>query len=274
MARSFSGRATVNAPSAPASIAMAPISPPLPPTADLFDALAAVFAQNGIDPRAWALGFARATPAVTLVPAFGLSAVPAQTRLVLGLSLGLCIAPALAQGQGSGLQLPFVVAFAREALIGLPVALLASLSVYVATMAGGLIDDLRGGKETVTLPALPDPMPPVAVLFGLLAAVAFLETGGAARVAGALATPMVVGASWSTVSRAFAGSVELAFAIAAPMAVASVLIETASALIARAATPASIGPVLAPLKSVALLGMLALVLERVAELLALLSLRF
>jgi hypothetical protein len=50
-----------------------------------------------------------------------------------------------------------------------------------------------------------------------------------------------------------------------------VLLETASALIARAATPAFIGPVLAPLKSVALLGVLALVLERIAELLALVA---
>jgi len=248
---------------------MAPISPPLSPTSSLLDALAAVFAQNGIDPRAWALGFARATPAVTLVPAFGLSAVPPQTRLVLGLSLGLCIAPALAQGQGAP-SLPLVLAMAREAWVGLPVALVASLSVYVATMAGGLIDDLRGGKETVTLPALPDQMPPVAVLFGLLAAVAFLETGGAARVASALVTP-VRGDSWQGVARAFAGSVELAFAIAAPLAVASVLLETASALIARAATPASIGPVLSPLKSVALLGLLALVLERMVALFGLLA---
>ena len=68
-----------------------------------------------------------------------------------------------------------------------------------------------------------------------------------------------------------AGSVELAFAIAAPLAVASVLLETGSALIARAATPAFIGPVLAPLKSVALLGVLALVFERISELLVVLS---
>lgn len=213
---------------------------------------------------------ARATPAVTLVPAFGLSAVPAPTRLVLALALGACIAPALgAQVTGSS---PFVVALAREAFVGLPVALLAALAIYVAGMAGGLVDDLRGGRETVSLPALPEQLPPVAALFTLLASVAFLETGGAARVAGALAAPEL-GAqfSWLAVTRAFARSVELAFALAAPLAVASVLLETASALIARAATPAFVGPVLAPVKSVALLGILALVLERLAELLALTS---
>ena len=243
---------------------------PLHPPPSLLDALSAVFAANDVDPRAWALGFARATPAVTLVPAFGLAAVPPQTRLALGLALGLCIAPALSgQVTNDGL---FVVALGREALVGLPVALLASLSIYVAAMAGGLVDDLRGGRESVTLPALPDELPPVAALFALLASIAFLETGGAARVASALSAPLLAARfSWPSVVQALAGSVELAFAIAAPLAVASVLLEAAGALLARAATPAFIGPLLAPLKSVALLGVLALVFERISELLVVLT---
>lgn len=243
---------------------------PLPPPLSLLDALSALFEQIGVDPRAWALGMARATPAVTLVPAFGLAAVPAPTRLVLALSLGACIAPALS-GQVS-VEGPFVVALARESLAGLPVALLAALSMYVAGMAGGLVDDLRGGRESVSLPSLPEPLPPVAALFTLLASVAFLETGGAARVASALAAPNLVGQlTWLAVTKAFARAIELAFALAAPLAVAGVLIETASALIARAATPAFIGPVLAPIKSVALLGILALLFERIAELLVVTS---
>ena len=246
---------------------------PLHASPSLLEGLAAAFAGAGVDPRAWALGLARATPAVTLVPAFGLSAVPPPTRLTLGLALGLCIAPALSAEATSGG--PFLLALAREAFVGLPVALLASLSIYVAAMAGGLVDDLRGGRESVTLPALPEAMPPVAVLFALLASIAFLETGGAARVAGALSSPLLSSRfSWSSISQAFAASVELAFAIAAPIAVASVLLEAASALIARAASPAFVGPVLAPLKSVALLGILALVFERIADLLVLVSRAF
>jgi type III secretory pathway component EscT len=202
-----------------------------------------------------------------------LSAVPVQTRLTLGLALGLCIAPALSAEVVAGG--PFALALAREAFVGLPVALLASLSVYVASMAGGLVDDLRGGRESVTLPALPEASPPIAVLFALLAAIAFLETGGAARVASALSSPLLSARfSWSSVSWALVGSVELAFAIAAPLAVASVLLEVASALLARAASPAFIGPVLAPLKSVAMLGILALVFERIAALLALMARAF
>lgn len=243
---------------------------PPPPSASLLESLGTVFAATGVDPRAWALGLARVTPAVTLVPAFGLSAAAVPARLVLGLALGFCVAPALAgRVDGGG---PLLLAMAREAWLGLPVALLAALAVYVAAMAGGLVDDLRGGRETVTLPVLPEQLPPVSVLFALLASIAFLETGGAARVAAVLALPELPARfAWPAVASAFAGAVALAFAIAAPLAVASVLLETAGALVARAATPAFIGPVLAPLKSVAVLGILALVLERVAELLALVA---
>jgi len=243
---------------------------PLPQPTSLLDALGAVFAASGVDPRAWALGLARCTPAVTLVPAFGLAAVPVQTRLTLALALGLCVAPALSGRVSADSSL--LVAMGREVLIGLPVALLAALASYVAIMAGGLVDDLRGVREGLTLPALPEQLPPVSVLFALISAIAFLETGGAARVASALSSPLLAARfSWPAVSSAFAASMGVAFAIAAPLVVAAVLLEAGSALIARAATPAFIGPVLAPLKSVALLGVLALVFERVAELLTLLA---
>jgi len=248
---------------------MTPAHPPLP----LLDALGAVFEASGVQPRAWALGLARATPAVTLVPAFGLGAVPVPTRLILGLSLGLCIAPALAERAAR--PGPLVLVMASEAFGALPVALLAALSIYVAMTAGGLIDDLRGAKENVTLPALPEQLPPVAALFALLSSVLFLETGGAARVTSVLSAPVLAPRfGWANVVQSFARSFELAFAIAAPLVVASVLLETASALIARAATPASIGPVLAPLKSLTLLGVLALIFERLVELLALTSRAF
>jgi flagellar biosynthesis protein FliR len=216
------------------------------------------------------LGLARATPAVTLVPAFGLSAVPPQTRLSLGLCLGLCVAPALSATATT--EGPFVVALLREAYAGLPVAILAALSIYVAGMAGGLLDDLRGTRDSVTLPNLPESMPPVAALFSLLASLAFLETGGAARVASALmATATLPAWSWAAVARTLASSVELALGLATPLVAASLVLEVASALIARAATPAFIAPVLAPLKSLALLAVLALVLERITELMAILS---
>jgi type III secretory pathway component EscT len=242
----------------------------LPPPVGLVDALMSVFAAGGLDPRAWALGLARSMPAVALVPAFGLSGVPPQVRVALGLALGFCIAPALSGSVAS--DGPLLVALAREALVGLPVALLAALVVYVAGMAGGLIDDLRGARDTTSLPVLPEGAPSLSVAFALLSAVAFLHGGGAARVASALAAPAIASRfSWPALVSALAGSVEVAFAIAAPVAVVSVLLEVGSALVARAASPAFIAPVLAPLKSVVLLGVLALVFERMAALLVVLA---
>jgi type III secretory pathway component EscT len=247
---------------------MAPVL--APPT--LLELLAGAFAASGVELRPLSLGLARALPVVTLVPAFGLSAVPVQTRLVLGLCFGLCVAPAL--GSLADPAVPFVVAFGREALLGLPLALLAALSIYVATLVGGVVDDLVGSRATVQLPTLPEQAPPVAALLSLFSSVAFLETGGATRVVGALAAPLnVPKLGWPAVVGTMARAIELAFAIAAPVAVACVLLEVAAALVARAAAPAFVAPVLAPLKSVALLGVLALVLERVTELLVLVASR-
>jgi hypothetical protein len=60
----------------------------------------------------------------------------------------------------------------------------------------------------------------------------------------------------------------VALAIAAPVLAASIVVELASALIARAATPAFIQPLLAPLRSLVLLAVAALALDRMVELLA------
>jgi len=63
-------------------------------------------AMLGVDLRGWALAWARVTPALTLVPAFGLNALPAPTRAALGLALAVSIAPSLAPAQ---LSAPFAV---------------------------------------------------------------------------------------------------------------------------------------------------------------------
>lgn len=244
----------------------------MPQTTDLLDAASALLRESGIDVRAWSLGFARALPAVALVPAFGLNAVPAPVRPLLAAALGACIAPALAARVDP--SLPFVLALAREVLLGLPVALLAALAIYVAAMAGGLIDELRGARDGSLLPTFPEQLPSLGTLFALLASIAFLESGGAARVARVLAEPELPARfAWVSVAKLFAGSVELALALAAPLVVAAVLLEAASALVARAAVPAFIGPVLAPVKSLALLAILAVTFERIAELLLELTLR-
>ena len=103
----------------------------------------------------------------------------------------------------------------------------------------------------------------------MLVAILFLESGGPARVARALADP-ALGFS-DPIARAAANlvsGIELAIAISAPVVVAAIIIEVASALVARAANPAYLSPIIAPLRSIAVLGVAAIVLDRMLELFA------
>ena len=138
-------------------------------------------------------------------------------------------------------------------------------------MAGGVIDDLRGARESSSLPNVESGATPLGALLSLLAAIMFLEGGGPTRVLSALGRPdlgfsePLIGAIAN-----LSGGVEVALAVATPLLVASMVVEVASSLVARAASPAFIQPLLAPLRSIVLLGVTALVLERMLELIALL----
>src|SRR6187551_2725793 len=154
-----------------------------PPHLDPAQILQPLLAGLGGDLRGWALAWARVTPALTLLPALGLSALPAQTRAALGLALAVSIAPSLQPAQ---LEAPFAVALLLEAARGLPVALAASGALWAAGMAGGLIDNIRGARETQALPVVDEETSPLGALLSLLVALVFLEGGGAARVAAAL----------------------------------------------------------------------------------------
>lgn len=240
--------------------------------AGLLGEIAVVLAQSGVDLSKLGLAWARVAPSVALIPAFGLRAFPAPARVTLGLALAAVVAPGLPGLGQSGL--PWPLALGVEAARGVPVAISASVALWAATMAGGVIDDLRGARETSGLPNVEAGATPLGALLSLLAAIVFLEGGGPARVVSALGRPdlgfaaPLLGATANLV-----GGIELALAVAAPLLVASMLIEVASALVARAASPAFIQPLLAPLRSLGLLAVAALVLERMLELLALWSQR-
>jgi flagellar biosynthesis protein FliR len=220
----------------------------------------------GVDLRGWALAWARVTPALTLVPAFGLNALPAQTRAALGLALALCIAPSL---QPASISAPFGVALLFEAACGLPVALAAAVALWAAGMAGGLADNLRGARETQALPIVDEDVSPLGALLSLLVALVFLEGGGAARVAAVLTSNVTIshGVLWH-VTLLLTHSIELALAVAAPVVAVSIIAELTNALIARSATPAYIVALLAPLRSIVILITFALLFERMASLLA------
>jgi type III secretory pathway component EscT len=205
-----------------------------------------------------------------LVPAFGLRALPATARTAIGLALAIGIAPALAPLARSGE--PWPVLLLGQVARGLPVALGAAAVLWAATMAGGLTDELRGSRDATDVPVVERGATPTAVLLGLLAGLAFLESGGPVHIAETLAAPELGFAG--PLARAavdLRASVVLAVGVAAPVLGASVIVELAGALVTRAASPAPVASLLAPVRSLALLGVAALVLDRMVEVLVVAS---
>jgi type III secretory pathway component EscT len=249
--------------------------------------VARAFAREGVDLASLGLAWARATPAVTLVPAFGLRAVPGPGRAVLALGFAASIVPAVALAQaapgapamqGTPAGEPWLVMALAEVLRGLPVALAAAIPLWAATMAGGVADALRGSQETASAPTVEGRASPLGIPLSLLASAIFLQTGGPARVAWALASLPPVGAGgtgtvgaigpWLAVAHDLTAGISLAVALGAPLLAASVVIEVAGALIARAASPAQIHALLAPVRALGMLGVLAVVIDRLADVLA------
>ena len=235
-----------------------------------YQLIAQTLENSGLDLRAWGLAWARVSPSIALVPAFGLRAVPVQVRIALGLAMALGIAPALAPLASS--DRPWPVQLLVEAAKGLPVAIAAAVALWAASMAGGLVDNLRGGREQVSIPVVERGATPTGVLLSMLVALAFLQGGGPARVAQALSEPALTFSNpLARAAQDLAAGTHLAIAVAAPVLAASIVIEVSGALVARAATPAFIQPLLAPLRSIAILGIAALLFDRMVALLVVYS---
>jgi flagellar biosynthesis protein FliR len=214
------------------------------------------------------LAWARALPTLAIVPAFGLRALPAAARGVLGIALAASIAPALAPIAIGGH--PWLLLALEQIVLGLPIALATAIPLWAATMAGGLADTLRGAQEGTGLAVVETPKAgPIAVLFSLLASCIFLSTGGPARVASELSRATLGDAPLAAAAHAIVSGVTLALAIAGPLLAAAVVLEVAFALIARAASPSHVHALLAPIRALSLLAILALVLERLASVIAL-----
>jgi flagellar biosynthetic protein FliR len=242
----------------------------------LLSAVADALARSGLDLVAVGLAWAHAAPAVAIVPAFGLRALPTPARAVIALALALTVFPALAPihwpGHGaapvSGMGWP--LAALGEMALGLPVAIAAAVPLWAATMAGGVADALRGGatQGSPSAPTVEGGATPLGVPLSILASSIFLASGGPARIALALATAIPEGHPVLAAVKDLTAGITLAVAIAGPLLAASVVIEVAGALVARAASPAQLHLLLAPLRALGLLVMLALSLERMAIVLA------
>jgi flagellar biosynthetic protein FliR len=231
----------------------------------LLSVVADALGRQGVDLASLGLGWARATPAVAIVPAFGLRAFPAPARAVLALALAATVFPALAPIHPVD-DAAWPLQLLEQMALGLPVAIAAAVPLWAATMAGGVVDALRGasGQGTTTAPTVEAGATPLGVPLSVLACGIFLTTGGPARVAAALATATFEGHPVLSAIRDLTGGIELAVPIAGPLLAASIVVEIAGALVARAAAPAQLHLLLAPLRALALLVVLGLSFERLA----------
>ena len=214
-----------------------------------------------------ALAWARAMPLVTLVPAFGLRALPGPARVVMGLALATAYFPAIVPVADEATR-PWIVQALVQAARGLPVAIAAAVPLWAATMAGGVADALRGARETATSPVVEGTATPMGVPLSILASAIFLTTGGPARAAAALALQPASPNPFIAASGDLLAGIAFAIALAGPLLAAGVVLEVAGALIARAASPAQVHTLLAPLRALGVLAVTAIAFERIATVLA------
>lgn len=215
------------------------------------------------------LAWARFAPTLAIVPAFGLKALPGPARAILGVALAAGIAPALAPIAMERPDVPWVALAIEQIVLGIPVALAAAIPLWAATMAGGLVDSLRGAQEGSGLAVVEGGRAsPLGILLSLIASIVFLSTGGPARIASTLATTTLGAHPLLAASHALVAGIGLAVAIGAPLLAAAIVLEVVFALIARAASPAQVHALLAPIRALGLLAIVAIVLERVAAVLA------
>lgn len=210
------------------------------------------------------LAWAKVLPTVTLVPAFGLKALPAPARAIFGVAMAAAIAPAVTGTSAGG---PWIARALEQVVAGLPVAIAAAVPLWSATMTGGLVDTLRGA-ETSTFAVVEGRTGSFGALFGLFAGLVFLSTGGAARTAGALATPELPAHPLLAAMHDLTAGIGVAVAIAGPVLATSIVLEITLALVARAATPAHVQALFAPIRSLGLLAIVAVALERMLTLVA------
>jgi type III secretory pathway component EscT len=96
----------------------------------------------------------------------------------------------------------------------------------------------------------------------------FLARGGASDPARALLSATLPGDPVVRAAHDIHAGIQLAIALGAPMLAAAVVLEITLGLLARAANPISIRPLLAPLRSFAVVAVFAIVFERIAAAIA------
>jgi flagellar biosynthesis protein FliR len=220
---------------------------------------------------ALAVGAARAVPVAWLATPLGGGVLPAMSRVALGLLLAALAGPTLDATLAGALPAPLALTLGREVLVGMSLGLVVSFAFRAAEAAGRLTDVLRGANVAEVLaPGSEERTSPLGALYLLLAVVVFLELGGLARIAEALArsydaVPVggaldAVGAGRAAlvVIAASAKLIESGLALAAPAVVAFWITDLALALVARAAPQLPVTFLGLPLKGLLGVGIVLL----------------
>ncbi|NRA34392.1 MAG: flagellar biosynthetic protein FliR [Polyangiaceae bacterium] len=216
------------------------------------------FGPEAAELHAWGIAFARLLPTMFLLPAFGLGLMPTSVRWAIGGALALALCPAILASGGTSEVEWGAAAVARAMLSGMPVAVSAAVPLWVAITAGGMAHDLLGQGHAGAEPA-PCHIP-LGFLFLLVGSFVFLQSGALMPVLARLAA---VDDSWSLIGIAekITAGISLAVAVAAPIAVAAVVVDLTLALMQRQLPNLSVSMVLAPVRAVVLLGAVALSLD-------------
>lgn len=232
------------------------------------DLLAKVLAMAGVT-QSWlwvaALVFLRVGAAVALMPAFGEQSVPQRVRLILALALTAIVAPAVADRLQ---ELPsFPIAAAVEVLAGLALGIGMRLFILALQMTGSIVaqttslSQLFGG-------ATPEPQPAIGNLL-ILASLALAVAAGLHVKAASLLIlsydflpagrfPLVADLVEWGLQRVVQATV-LAFSLAAPFVIASVIYNLALGVINRAMPQMPVSLVGAPVITAGALMLMALV---------------
>lgn len=223
-----------------------------------------------LGPWLWAgaLVALRIGAAVFLLPAFGSLAVPVRIRLALTVALTLIVAPAVvvpAPFVDAGFA-SFASALVSETLTGLCLGFVVRLTIWILQILGTIAAQSTSLSQILGAAAI-DPQPAIAQVFAVAGLALAMMAGFHTRVAGALiesytlvplgTMPLVSGmTSWAVteVGSAFA----LAFSLAAPFAIASLLYNMALGAINRAMPQLMVAFVGAPAITAGGLALLAI----------------
>lgn len=231
----------------------------------ILDAVLAEFQGERQNLLGWGVAWARLLPTLFVVPAFGLGLLPPSLRVAMALGLAVAIAPALSPVAVLS-HAPWPALLASEALRGLPIAVSAAVSLWVAAIAGGVADTARRAQLTHLDGPFGRGATPFATLLGLGAAIVFLQNGSAARLVARLADEGTF--ATGALTRAaldVAVGIGLGASIGAPLLIAALGMDVANGIVARERSSLSTEAVFASLRTIVVLVATAALLDRMVE---------